>query len=516
MLGMLRAKGLGSRRRLPLSALCSVVIASAGCGHSGSQAPARTKYVATAARSALTRRKPPLVRATQLDGQKFPDHVLAVTWDDGPDKHTVELARFLSSKHVSGTFFVVNSWQKGLSDEPGTGKGAFETGFAHLPVLEDLVRLGQRVANHTLNHVLLPSVEPELAQRQLAQNQHQIDAFLPAEVRFFRAPAGAWNADVARLASQDPYLGQLIGPIRWDIDRKDWESSVECQSKVPARDCESGHDGLRLKPRVTARRYLETIERQRHGIVLLHDRVGDVGSEYALDVARALVPELIARGYVFAAPVLGFSQPVERASAAARDALAALALADLELIDSDGDGRADLCGRAAGQRYCLRSQETPGGEAGQTPKAFFNVPVAVASTAPPRKLPRSWNARRGALADIDGDGHADACWSSADGVRCALWRAGALAQPRLWLTSSGQKLLFGDLNGDRRADVCFESAEGVSCAFSTGSAFTASTSWLSATAFDAGSRLALGDINGDGRADLCGVHGGQVSCGLTP
>ncbi len=513
---MLRTKGLGSRRRLPLTALCSVVIASAGCGHSRSQALAKTKYVAAAVRPAPPRRKPLPVRGTQLDGQKFPDHVLAVTWDDGPDKHTVELARFLSSKHVSGTFFVVSSWQKGLSDEPGTGKGAFETGLAHLPVLQDLVRLGQRVANHTLNHVLLPSVEPELAQRELAQNQHQIDAFLPDEVRFFRAPAGAWNADVARLASQDPYLAQLIGPIGWDIDRKDWESSVECKSKVPARDCESWHDGLRLKPRVTAWRYLETIERQRHGIVLLHDRVGDVGSEYALDVARLLVPELIARGYVFAAPVLGFSKPVERASAAARDALASLSLADLELTDIDGDGRADLCGRTAGQRYCLSSQETPGGESGQTPKAFFSTPVAVAQRAAPRKLALSRNATGSAAADIDGDGHADACWSSADGVRCALWRAGALAYPRLWLASSAQKLLFGDLNGDRRADVCFASAQGVSCAFSTGSAFAASTTWLSAAAFDASSRLILGDINGDGRADLCGVQGGQVSCGLAP
>jgi peptidoglycan/xylan/chitin deacetylase (PgdA/CDA1 family) len=141
----------------------ALICACSGCGYSrsasGEQALAKPKYAAAAA-VARPAYQPAAVPATQLDGRKFPDHVLAMTWDDGPDQHTVELAQYLRSRRVSGTFFVVRSWQEGLSDAPGSGPSAFETGYAHLPILKDLVRLGQRLANHTLNHVRLPSVEP--------------------------------------------------------------------------------------------------------------------------------------------------------------------------------------------------------------------------------------------------------------------------------------------------------------------------------------------------------------------
>src|SRR5262249_52819081 len=135
------------------------------------------------------------------------------------------------------------------------------------------------------------------------------DPFITNELRVFRAPGGAWSASASAAVDGDPLLSGLVGPVRWDIDGKDWEGSLYCRSSRPAVECERaapGHEA-RVKPSVIVQRYLAAVEAAGRGVVLLHDRVGHVGSDYALRVARSLVPQLKAKGYVFAAPVLRFS-----------------------------------------------------------------------------------------------------------------------------------------------------------------------------------------------------------------
>lgn len=316
-----------------------------------------------------------------LRGTDFPDGVIALTWDDGPDVHSLELARLLRDARVSATFFVVGAWIEGLSEEPGYGRTKLATGFSYEPVLAELVALGHRVGSHSLNHVLLGHATRDLARDQFAPLPLSGD-----RVKMFRAPGGWWTAE-SSAAFDQPELADLVGPIHWDLDAKDWESSLYCRSDSPKTECEPGPkpNEPRVKPEVIARRYLAQIEAARRGIVLLHDRVGDVGSRYALDVARVLVPALVARGFVFAPPVLRFgamspaSVPAghvhtgdlngdglpDRCEASAAGVACALAsadgfagaslwsterLGDFTLADVNGDGRADLC---AGDRCAL-------------------------------------------------------------------------------------------------------------------------------------------------------------------
>jgi peptidoglycan/xylan/chitin deacetylase (PgdA/CDA1 family) len=395
--------------------------------------------------------------------------VLALTWDDGPDVSTFALAEYLHDEHVSATFFVVGAWVEQVSSDPGWGAGVFETGHEMLPLLGDLLALGHRIGNHTLNHVLLDSADAATVDDQLRENQRRIDPFVTNELRLFRVPGGAWNAAASAVVDTDPALANLVGPVRWDVDRKDWEGSVYCRSSRPAVECEHAGPGgrLRTRPSVIARRYLESIEAAGHGIVLLHDRVGHVGSDYALRIARELVPQLEARGFVFAAPVLRFSPLVARA---------------------EGGGVLD------------------GGATIQ-------------------------------LADVDGDGRADRCERTREGIDCALSRGGRFAAPRRW--SSGADfsdaagwaadgslegaIRFGDINGDGRADVCGRTREGVVCALSTGRGFTPATLWQAGMSDAAGwgaaayaTSIRLVDVNGDGRADLCGRGPDGFVCSLAP
>lgn len=388
--------------------------------------------------------------------------MLSLTWDDGPDSGTLALASYLTSRRVSATFFVVAGWVPGLSDEPGHGKTVFDTGYETLPVLGDLVALGHRLGNHTLHHVILrETVGARVIDRELRDNQHKLDPYLTNEVRFFRVPGGGWGPFAAAIVDKDPYLSRLTGPIAWDVDRKDWEGSMH-----------------HVDAAVVASRYVASIEAAGHGIVLLHDRVDQVGSTYSLDIAKALVPQLEARGFVFAAPVLRFGPLKIRHRASDVSDGGEWVPSSIRLVDVDADRRADLCGRtASGDIACASSAQ-----------AHESVMIDDALPRTVFRSPRIVPARSVAaiLRPIDD-------------------RAGGA--------------FTGDLNGDGRADECKRTNEGITCSFGTSRGPTKSTTWLPIAKNDArfdDSAWRLGDINGDGRDDVCGLAAEGVVCALAP
>jgi peptidoglycan/xylan/chitin deacetylase (PgdA/CDA1 family) len=391
---------------LLLAAACSL---APGCA----QVPSG-KAERTAAATARVESSSPPARSARapLHGRAFPDKVLSLTWDDGPDEQTYELARYLHGEHISATFFVVGAWVPGLSSDPGEGRRVFETGYDSIHVLSKLAGLGHRVENHTRNHVLLGDAPPETVAYELRENERAL-AQDPAALHLFRAPGGAWSAAASAAVDADPELARLVGPVHWDIDGKDWEASLYCRSEQPEIECEPAAPGgrSRVKPAVTAKRYLAIVESVGHGIVLLHDRVGHVGSDYALRVARALIPELEARGYVFAAPVLRFSPlaPSPRPKRASASPVPPPDLADA-----------------------------------------FGGPIDPAAVR---------------VADINGDGRADVCARTHEGLGCALSDGRSLLRATLWFDGLGDARGFElvDVNDDGRADVCVESPHGFQC-----------------------------------------------------
>ncbi len=548
-------------------ALCAAAFAFGALACGQPSAPADPSPPPTAVRRDVDVDAPaPVASATRtrlpIDGRAFPNKVIALTWDDGPDANTLRLAKYLATQKVSGTFFVVNAWNHDTSAEPGLGRDVMKTGYEHLPILGELVALGHRVANHTLNHVLLSDAVASTVSAQLRENQYGIDPFLASEARFFRAPGGAFTSASSAAIDADPTLRDLVGPVGWDIDRKDWEGSLWCSSTRPALECErsplAGH--MRVKAHVVASRYVATIDAVGHGIVLLHDRVGHVGSDYALDVARAMIPDLLARGYVFAAPVLAFSPLTRRMDARVDDAVSGGLPLDLDaetvrIADVDGDGRADLCGEALGTStfVCAPSFEhyglaTASAAANATPEhrphAMFRDPRAWTRTLG-AEIGASRDRHAVHLADIDGDGRADLCVRAATGISCALatetsgfgtfepWSAlrpgtgdevAEFSDDEGWGSGDAyfKSVRFADVDGDGKADVCGRSPAGVVCARSLGTHFDHARLWL-ADMSDArgwlpshyGTTMQLADVNGDGRADVCARSREGLVCGLS-
>lgn len=497
-----------------------------------------------------------------IRGTDFPDGVLALTWDDGPDANTLELARYLHSEKIAASFFVVGEWIDGVSEEPGVGDNVYKTGYRDLPVLAELVALGHRIGGHTENHVLLGGAAPITVSEQLGQGQHEIDPFLGNELRMFRAPGGSWSRSAA-LPFKEPFLADIIGPVHWDIDGKDWEGSLYC--RATAAECEPGPipGRTRVRPDVVARRYVSRAEDARHGIVLLHDRVGHVGSRYALDVAHRLIPDLKARGFVFAAPVLAFGPLTRRFSAPGPTDSSG---ASTTFADIDGDGHDDFCREASGSIVCARGATSydphaiphatfaPAHTAVRVPNGARAMDVAdidgdgradicivtdeaidCARATPDHgfaplqrwstelsSLRSSTYARSFRLADIDGDGRADACMRGTQGVLCSTSTGqSTFGRPRVWLGRArgheGSAMELADLDGDGRADLCAGGSSGVACALSTGHSFAPASTWSVPGDLSSSEllRLRLADVNGDGRADVCAAGKEGVACALS-
>ena len=190
---------------------------------------------------------------------------------------------------------------------------------------------------------------------------------------------------------------------------------------------------------------------------------------------------------------------------------------------------------------CLEVREEGGGEGGDglsvgmgacadvprqrwTPRFGRVKRWASPETLPaPRLVKATRTVRSFQLADVSGDGLADACVVLPEGLTCAPHTGeGAFGTFRLVLAGfAPARLQFGDLDRDGRADVCARSPAGVSCATARGEglAFTEPRVWTAdfpdAPAPGTDPRpFVLADLDADGYADVCARSEEGVRCAL--
>ncbi|MEZ4300734.1 MAG: VCBS repeat-containing protein [Polyangiaceae bacterium] len=176
------------------------------------------------------------------------------------------------------------------------------------------------------------------------------------------------------------------------------------------------------------------------------------------------------------------------------------------LADANGDGMNDLVG-------------------------YFNDGVHVAlSTGTEFLAPTRWldafgerhgyrvNSHPRFLADVNGDGRADAVAFYTDGVHVALSAGDSFLPPELWLADYASNqgwrpdrhpILLADLDGDARADIVGFHDDGAHISLSTGSSFTNRALAVSGFGYTAGWRVPrhpryLADATGDGHPDIIG------------
>jgi peptidoglycan/xylan/chitin deacetylase (PgdA/CDA1 family) len=237
-----------------LSACGAVMMANMPVPDDTAFVPAETPVAATSADSG----EPEIIGSTEHRSGKH----IALTFDDGPDPTwTPQVLDLLEQYQVRATFCVV-----------GTNVQA------HPDLMRRIVDGGHALCDHTMDHDEdLPNLPVAEREAEIVDCHDAIAAAVPdAEVRYFRAPAGAFSPagdpdSVQRMAAR---LG--MESLAWSIDTEDWT--------LPGTDA-----------------IVSAVQRAGdHDVVLLHDGGGD--RQQTVTAVEQVLPWLVAQGYEFDLP----------------------------------------------------------------------------------------------------------------------------------------------------------------------------------------------------------------------
>ena len=193
----------------------------------------------------------------------------------------------------------------------------------------------------------------------------------------------------------------------------------------------------------------------------------------------------------------------------------------IRVVDVNGDGSSDVCGRGAAGISCATWNGTDN----------FNTPVNWTSDygdAGGWNNPQYYSSIQ--YGDVNGDGKIDICARAGGGVVCSLSTGSSFAPALQWEAALSDvdgfanaayytSFRLADINGDGKADACMRGAGGMYCEISNGSNFVSGAAWDSYFSDANGwsgaayaNTMMVGDVDGDGLADLCGRGPDGVVC----
>lgn len=178
---------------------------------------------------------------------------IALTFDDGPsEKSTGAILDLLAKYKIRATFFVVGV---NVCKNP--------------ELLRREVAEGHEVGNHTFTHPHLKKLNQTALEGELQQTADAVYAISGKQISLFRPPEG-YQSDAIESATQSMGYRQVL----WTIDTKDWAHN-SCANIVNAVE-KNAQDG---------------------SIILMHDSI--VGEAHTLEALKKIIPDLIAKGYIF-------------------------------------------------------------------------------------------------------------------------------------------------------------------------------------------------------------------------
>ncbi len=154
----------------------------------------------------------------------LPKGYVALTFDDGPSVHTLQIAEVLQEYGVGATFFFIG---KHVNRNPG--------------ITAKIADMGYVIGNHTHGHSNMRSIN-ELKQLEEIENfNQQIMELTGKEVTLFRPPFGSYNSETRNVLDE-----QNMKTVLWNVDTKDWDNRTADEILKSIQDIEASGSILLL------------------------------------------------------------------------------------------------------------------------------------------------------------------------------------------------------------------------------------------------------------------------------
>jgi len=141
-----------------------------------------------------------------MDGKEANKKVVLLTYDDAPDKHSLEIAEALVEKDAPAIFFV-----NGMYLESDEGKD----------MLTEIHEMGFAIGNHTHTHPSLPSLSEEEQKEEILKTSDLVEEIIGVRPRFFRAPFGQ-NTDYSKEVVKEDGMALMNWTYGYD-----WEADYQ-------------------------------------------------------------------------------------------------------------------------------------------------------------------------------------------------------------------------------------------------------------------------------------------------
>jgi len=184
-----------------------------------------------------------MIRSPIQEGER----VVALTFDDGPGRHTDRILDLLEEHGGAATFFVL-----GYRVEN------------HRSTVERAVEIGSEIAGHSWNHQDFSLLTEDEIAWQIKSASEAIAPFIGGSAGIYRPPYGRTSALVRQVSEQ---LGYAL--VNWTVDPRDWEH----------RDADHIYNHI-----------MNTV--QSGDIILMHDIYSST-----LEAVERVIPRLIEEGY---------------------------------------------------------------------------------------------------------------------------------------------------------------------------------------------------------------------------
>ncbi len=190
------------------------------------------------------------VEATTAAPKPVKKKYVALTFDDGPGRYTMDLLDTLEKYHAKATFFVCGD---GL--ERNDAK----------KILKRMDRLQCDIGNHTVHHANLSKASKKKIKREIKGVDRRVKKLTGHKTKFLRPPYGAG----AKSKKLKKYVKKPM--ICWNIDTLDWKTKNK--KKTVQRATKHIHDG---------------------DIILMHDI-----HSWSVKAVKEIIPTMQKQGYVF-------------------------------------------------------------------------------------------------------------------------------------------------------------------------------------------------------------------------